>query len=71
MSSLKGRKLGICHHRAADNANDFAFLDRLTRKHPIAADARLSKFNSRINPGLWKIVFHLYLFLLPLWLIER
>ena len=71
MSGLKGRKLGIRHHCTPNNTNGFTFPDRLEGEHPLAADARRSKFNSRINPGLWKIVFHSSLFLLPLRLVER
>src|SRR5215207_63446 len=38
VSTLKHSKLRICHHHAADNANDFTSFDRLTRKHPGTAD---------------------------------
>jgi hypothetical protein len=58
MSGLKGRKLGICHHHATDYANYFAFFKWLARKHSIATNAGLSKFNSRISPGLWRIRLH-------------
>ena len=71
MSGLKGRKLGIRHHCTPNNTNGFTFPDRLEGEHPLAAYARRSKFNSRVNPGLWKIGFHSSLFLLPLRLVER
>ena len=55
---LKVRKLGICHRSPAHNTNGFALFDRLACEHPIAADARGSKLNSRVNPGSCKIIFH-------------
>ena len=59
MRGLKEGKLGSCHHPAANNADNFAVFYRLTRKHPHATDGRLSDFNSRISPGLWKVGLHL------------
>src|SRR5687768_11365127 len=57
-SRLEICELRLSHHRTAHPANDFASSDWFAREHPLAADARLSKFNSGIFPGLRRVILH-------------